>query len=127
MHWRINMGLDLTQILLNPVDDIPFLYKEELKSSEGKIIQDKVELTLKHVIIAGLLNSDDDKTTGEEKYRKYEIVKAIKKNSKYNDCVLKVDDLKLIKDCIGKIYQTGVAAQAWDLIESSINKEKQSE
>jgi len=90
-----------------------------LKSLAGDEIKDgKGEtFTLRDAAVVALdaLSDDDRKLDGKEKYRRGALASRI--YGCKEPVMLDVDDVKLVKDLIGKIYGPRIVKEAWDLLE----------
>jgi hypothetical protein len=119
------MKVDLTKKFINPADDSEYTYKPEQKDATGKVTQEKEALTLKNVIISALI-SDEEKESFDSKMSKYKLVQKVKKGNKYG-MVFSIDDLKLIKDQIGKYFATPIVGQAVEFLEGNEEEVEQIE
>jgi hypothetical protein len=93
-------------------------FKQEIKTIGGKdVVREGTneKLTLADVAINALL-SLEDKTSGEEKFKRYALSKKIHENT--NSVDLKVEEITLIKEMIGKIYAPLIVGQTWDMLEN---------
>ena len=97
------MKIDFSRVL-NDLESKP------IKTEEG-------ELTLERVAVSALLHPVKDET-GDTKYAKYKIIKAI--HGATEPVELKAEDVSTIKAAIGSSSFTAiVTGQAWDLIEGN--------
>lgn len=97
------MRIDFRQVLRD-------LHGEPIKMDDG-------ELTLERVAVSALLQPVKDET-GEGKYAKYKLIKAI--HGATEPVELKAEDVSTIKAAIGSSSFTAiVTGQAWELIEGN--------
>jgi hypothetical protein len=93
-------------------------FNQEIKTIEGETIpkqgSEKEFLKLIDVAINALLTFDE-KSTGEEKFKRYNIAKEI--HSNLNEIDLRLEDIAMIKSLIGKIYSPLVVGQTWKMLE----------
>jgi len=84
---------------------------EDLKDGKG------VTFTLGDAAVVALdaVSDEDRKLDGKEKYRRGALASRI--YGAKEAIALDVDDLKLVKDLIGKIYGPRVVHEAWDLLD----------
>ena len=92
-----------------------------LKSLNGDDIKDnKGEIfTLRDAAIVALdsVFDDDRKLEGKEKYRRGALATRI--YGAKEPIALDVDELKLVKDLIGRTYGPRVVKESWDLLEGT--------
>jgi hypothetical protein len=90
-----------------------------LKALSGEDIKDGKgdAFTLRDAAVVALdaLSDDDRKLDGKEKYRRGALASRI--YGCKEPVMLDVDDAKLVKDLIGKIYGPRIVKEAWDLLE----------
>ena len=90
-----------------------------LKALSGEDIKDGkgAAFTLRDAAVVALdaVSDDDRKLDGKGKYRRGHLASRI--YGCKEPIVLDVDDLKLVKDLIGKIYGPRVVHEAWDLLD----------
>ena len=84
---------------------------DEIKDGKGETF------TLRDAAVVALdaLSDDDRKLDGKEKYRRGALASRI--YGCKEPVMLDVDDVKLVKDLIGKIYGPRIVKEAWDLLE----------
>jgi len=99
------MKIDFSTVLRDPDD-----FSKEAKDSNGVLV------TL-GVIARSALNADlqDERRSGEDKYAAYKLADRIRNASSAID--VKVDQVTLIKQRIGKAYPPAIMGQCWDLLE----------
>ena len=89
-----------------------------LKTLDGQVMKDNdgqgnaVDATVKGAIVNAIL-LPVEKETGVEKVRKYELAKRIYNNDEVD---LNEDEIKLIKDCVGKGFAPIVVGQVFELL-----------
>lgn len=86
---------------------------EDIKKPDGNI------LTLKDVIITSVLSpvqGDDEKV----KFDKYEIYKKVKDDHPEGDVELTVEEIALIKKCIGQWQPPLILGQAFEMLEGKL-------
>lgn len=99
------MKIDFSVILMG-IDENPM--KRRLGSDEIA--------TLKDIAFDALLSiMEGDRSSGEEKFRRYELAMKIK-NEK--DVDLPIEDVALIKKLIGSMYSPLVVGQAWKVLDA---------
>ena len=88
---------------------------DEIKDGKGETF------TLRDAAVVALdaVSDEDRKLDGKEKYRRGALASRIYGTKE--PIALDVDDVKLVKDLIGKIYGPRIVKEAWDLLEG--NKE----
>ena len=90
-----------------------------LKSLSGDEIKDgKGEaFTLRDAAVVALdaVSDDDRKLDGKEKYRRGHLATRIYGTKE--PIALDVDELKLVKDLIGKIYGPRIVKETWDILD----------
>ena len=84
---------------------------DEIKDDKGEIF------TLRDATVVALdaVSDDDRKLEGKEKYRRGALASRV--YGCKEPIMLDVDDVKLVKDLIGKIYGPRIVKEAWDLLE----------
>jgi len=84
---------------------------DDIKDGKGETF------TLRDAAVVALdaVSDDDRKLDGKEKYRRGALASRI--YGAKEAIVLDVDDLKLVKDLIGKIYGPRVVKEAWDSLD----------
>jgi hypothetical protein len=92
----------------------------ELKTLTGELIKfagDGKAQTLKDVALFAVLSADADKLDGPAKYQRYEFAKKIQDAEGDLECT--VEEVTMIKDCIGKVPNFGivVVGAAYDILE----------
>jgi len=90
----------------------------KLKTIDGDELKDQNNkpLLLKAILINALLEPTQSKDiTGEEKLKRYNLASDIQAATKY--IVLNIDDTKLLKDLVGKVYTPLIVGQAWNVLE----------
>jgi len=94
----------------------------KLVSIDGVELKDKDNkpLLLKTILINVLLEPSQSKDiTGENKLKRYNLASDIQAASlasgKY--IVLSIDDTKLLKDLVGKLYPPLIVGQVWNVLE----------
>jgi len=92
---------------LNVEQPITDLSNMDIKDQEGP-------LTLKRVMLAALLANDQKPASDQEKFRRYELAKAVNQGG---DVTLKAEDVALIKVRIATVFSTLVMGRAWDMLE----------
>lgn len=109
------MKIKLNSILKN-------IYGEPLKSQRDKPRKkpddpkEKEILTLRSVIVVALLTDfPNEKLSGEDKLERYRLAMMIQDASA--DIELSSEKIVMIKESIGKAWNTLVAGQAWETIE----------
>ena len=92
---------------------------EDEKGSLGGQKVTKKDLTLREVITNSLLapppQGQRDQMEGAEKARRYFL--AIEIYTEKNQVELSVDDIKLIKDEIGRVYPPLIVGQAYEILD----------
>lgn len=92
---------------------------EDEKGSLGGQKVMKKDLTLREVITNSLLapppQGQRDQMEGAEKARRYYLAMEIHKANKQVE--LSVDDIKLIKDEIGRVYPPLIVGQAYEILD----------
>jgi len=88
-----------------------------LKTFGGESMKDNVngnavDATIKSALVNAVLNPVDNET-GVEKVRKYELAKMIYNNDEVD---LNEDDIKTIKDAVGKVFAPIVVGQIFELL-----------
>jgi hypothetical protein len=90
---------------------------QKIKDAEGNEItlQGKPAMTLRDVIVNSILTPDqgDDE---KKKWEKYEIFKKIKESK--NEVELTIEEIALVKQCIGKFQPPLVMGQCWEMLEN---------
>lgn len=82
---------------------------------DGKPVIKEAEITLNKVCATALMNSNSkEPDTPDEKYEKGHLGMKL---WKLTEAELSIDELALLKKCIGITYGPLVIAQAWDLLE----------
>ncbi|MGH2505891.1 MAG: hypothetical protein ACRDHZ_00490 [Ktedonobacteraceae bacterium] len=101
--------IDFTKVLLGS-DEKPILQQQ----TDPKVKPEPT--TLGDVAIGALttLTQDDQRLTGEEKFKMDVLARKI---YHAKSAALTVDDIKLIKDRIGKLYFPNVVGAAWRLLD----------
>ena len=89
---------------------------QKIKDAEGNeiILQGKPAMTLRDVNVNSILTldqADDEK----KKWEKYEIFKKIKESK--NEVELTIEEIALVKKCIGKFQPPLVMGQCWEMLE----------
>lgn len=99
------MKIDFSTVLRDPDD-----FSKEAKDSKGNLV------TL-GVIARTALNADlqDERRSGEDKYAAYKLADRIRNATGAID--VKVEQVTLIKQRIGKAYPPAIMGQCWDLLE----------
>lgn len=97
------MVFDVTKVLVS-------MSGEPLKESVNGVA---VDITLRTVIVNALL-SPVEKDSGMKKMEKEELARKIYQNDSVD---LTIEDVKLIKDCIGELYAPIVVGQCWRFLE----------
>ena len=84
---------------------------DEIKDGKGETF------TLRDAAVVALdaVSDEDRKLEGKEKYRRGALASRI--YGAKEAIALDVDDLKLVKDLIGKIYGPRIVKEAWDLLD----------
>lgn len=86
---------------------------------EGKEIlrSDNSPMKIKELVIQSLtiLNKDDEKMTGDERYKLFDIAQRITKDASSVD--LKSEEIALIKQRIGVMFQPLVVGRVYDVLE----------
>lgn len=96
-------------------------FNQELQTFDGKPIikQGTKEETLKLIDVAvNALLTPDEKSSGEERFKRYNIALNIHSNS--NEADLNVEDVATLKKLIGVTYAPIVVGQAWNMLEKNI-------
>ena len=88
-----------------------------LKTFDGQVMKDvldgeSVDATIKQAIVNAIL-APVDKENGVEKVRKYELAKRIYGS---DEADLNEDEIKLIKDAVGKSFAPIVVGQVFELL-----------
>ena len=89
-----------------------------LKTFDGIAMKDNdgqgnaIDATIQGAIVNAIL-LPVEKETGVEKVRKYELAKRIYNNDEVD---LNEDEIKLIKDCVGKGFAPIVVGQVFELL-----------
>lgn len=95
------------------------LWGKEIKPQDprtGAYLEDKPSLTLTTVALNALLNTyEDEKITGKEKADRMQLALKINKNPKEAD--LTIEQMKLVKDLIGKAYGPLIVGRAYEMLE----------
>jgi len=103
--------LDGRNMTVNIIDDE--------KGSVGGQKVTKKDLTLREVITNSILSpppqGQRDQMEGAEKARRYYL--AIEIHTAINQIELSVDDIKLIKDEIGRVYPPLIVGQAYEILD----------
>lgn len=98
-------------------------FSQKLTGFDGKIITDPDgELTLSRAAIGALMNENQEKTTGEERFKRFILAERIH-NAKDS---LDIDDadIELIRTRIGILYLPSIVGPAWRLLDA-VKKEKE--
>ena len=99
-----------------PIHD---LWGKEIKpqNAQGKYIETEPSLTLTTVALNALLNTYEDERslTGKEKADRMQLALKINKNPKEAD--LTIEQMKLVKDLIGKAYGPLIVGRAYEMLE----------
>ncbi len=111
--FRATAVAALACLAMSPAKALDF--NVTIKTIEGKDFTDAegkaVPMMLKTLVVNSLLANDQQASlSGEEKVKRYILAQRIYASPKDPD--LTVDDLKLIKDMIGKYQPTALAAPA---------------
>lgn len=91
-----------------------------LKSLSGEPLKDRndkgemVDATLKIAIVNALLASTQDKESGTNKIKKYELAKKIFQNDEID---LVAEDIALIKGRVGEVYPPLLVGQINEILE----------
>lgn len=111
---------------------IPERPDEKIVDKDGKkTIKKHPPFTLKKVCENVLLAPDTDETgeakemSGEEKAKRYGLAKRIYTGTGLVD--LRVEEIALLKELIGKIYPTLTSGQAWEILDPHSAAEKKTE
>jgi len=108
---KVFKTLDGRNMTVNIMDDE--------KGSLGGQKVTKKDLTLREVITNSLLapppQGQRDQMEGAEKARRYYLAMEIHKTK--NQIELSVDDVKLIKDEIGRVYPPLIVGQAYEILD----------
>ena len=105
------MAYDFKSPILT-IDGKPFT------GADGKVI----ETTLGSICTNALLSDyQDEKLTGEQKYKRYELAKAI---NDHHDWHLSVEELALIKTMVAKAYNPLITGQVFDMLDPKPAPEK---
>jgi hypothetical protein len=81
-------------------------------------------LTLEKVVETALMAQfPDDRMSGDEKAKRYGIAMKIYSAKDKRDVQLSIDEVKVIKDVVGKAYGPSVVGPAWQILDpnGSIN------
>lgn len=84
------------------------LNNQKIKQDNGKLF------TLKDVCIISLLSNDESVKTGVEKMKRFLLSSKIQKA---NDLDLKAEEIVLLKDSIGKVYNALIVGRAYELLD----------
>lgn len=84
---------------------------EEIKNEEGKSV------TLKIIAINSLLGPTKEDLDGNEKMKRYKLAYKIENQQEID---LSVDELKLLKDLIGKHPSPLVVGQCWEMLDPTL-------
>lgn len=90
---------------------------QPIKSLDGTPIKDdqNQELTLKVVLVNALLTQNEEKLTGEEKYKRYSLSKKIYESDE--EVELSIEEVAQLKRLIGDLYPPLVVGQVFDILE----------
>lgn len=96
---------------INFLTPLKALNGEDIKDSKGEIFM------LRDAAVVALDSSapEDGKLEGKEKYRRGHLASRI--YGAKEPIALDVDDVKLVKDLIGRTYGPRVVNEAWDLLD----------
>lgn len=76
----------------------------------------KTELTLKILCRNAVLNSkSSNECSGVQKMDRALLARRI--NDSQTTLDLNIDDLKIVKDCVGEVYNPWIMASIWDIID----------
>lgn len=94
--------------------NMKFDFNCEITGIDGKAIQisPTESLTVKKALKYAILNCDTDKKTGAEKFEIYNLAIKIEKEEE-----LTIEELKICKDSVGKLYHPEVVGFVWSLLE----------
>lgn len=103
------MLIKLNQVIKN-------LEGDPIKNADNK----KDDLTMRNVCVNALLAnySDERDIDGNEKAKRYEL--AMKIHLEKKEIELEIDDVKLIKDLIGKMHFPLVVGQAYRILDPKL-------
>lgn len=90
----------------------------ELRTLDGDVLKDSKEkpLTLRSIFIMALLDPEQSKPlTGEEKLERHTFAVEIKSAKRYFE--FDINQSKLLKDLVGKIYTPLLVGQVWPILE----------
>lgn len=91
---------------------------ERVKTKEigedGKPIIEEKEVTLNKICATALMGNPKQPDTPDQKYEKGKLAMRL---WPLNEAELSIEELGLLKECIGITYGPLVLAQAWDLLE----------
>lgn len=84
---------------------------EDMKKPDGSLI------SLKFVALEAILaEGPDSKMTGEMRYKNWSLGKKLQRGGNVD---LSIDEVKTIKDAIGRHWMAPVLGPAWDAIEGT--------
>jgi len=84
------------------------------KGEDGKPIVKLAEITLNKVCATALMRPPKEPDTPDQKYEKGKLAMRI---WPLDEAELSIEELALLKECIGVTYGPLVLVQAWDLLE----------
>jgi len=104
---KVKVNQVLKTIDGQPMKDI----KEEI-DKDGKLVKVAIDATVKLAIVNAVL-SPVDKETGVDKVKKYELAKKV---FNADEVDLNEDEIKLIKDSVGKGFAPIIVGQIYELL-----------
>jgi hypothetical protein len=93
--------------------------EKPIKDLEGNIVTEADEPVLaKTLVIRALtiLGQDDEKASGDERYRRYKLALDITEQKRVN---LKSEDIADIKKLVGKMYMPIIVGRVYDILEGN--------
>ena len=108
------MKIDFTQALNDPMEGKPMEYGGHCPTCGD--IKDPKPITLKFVAYKALtdMSRGDDQLTGEKKAEQGALAIVI---ATCNEPELKVEEVSMIKERIGKVWGPLIVKLAWDMLE----------
>lgn len=87
-------------------------FSQTLVAIDDSIVQfEEKDLTLGKACMLAVLNEGGETLSGEEKFQRWEIAKKIKQSEE-----LSVDEVALIKKCVGKIWQAQAVGPIYEIL-----------